>query len=102
MGVPIKASSTPAVSSADGARHRDAKGPRGAPKFELEKDKWIIENYENAQDLKLAEVTMGQLVFIANCRNVTIQVCEKLRVSASTVVKKSTSYVRMCCRTSRL
>lgn len=57
------------------ARRGEARGPRGEPKFSLEKNtNWVIENYEGVQDLKVDEAVVGHLVVIINCRNATIQV----------------------------
>jgi len=58
----------------------NAKGPRGEPRLELEKDRnWMIENYADNQDLTIEDINMQQLLIVINCRNCTVKVGGKVK-----------------------
>jgi adenylyl cyclase-associated protein len=48
------------------------------PKMELEGMKWVIENYENEQNLVVAETERNQSVFLFRCKNTTVQIKGKV------------------------
>lgn len=67
------------------------------PKLELEGNKWVIENFDNEQNLVLEETELNQSVFIFRCKNTTVQVkgkvntisineCTKINVVADALV----------------
>eukprot|EP00927_Polykrikos_kofoidii_P070414 TRINITY_DN6663_c0_g1_i3.p1 TRINITY_DN6663_c0_g1~~TRINITY_DN6663_c0_g1_i3.p1 ORF type:complete len:467 (+),score=95.92 TRINITY_DN6663_c0_g1_i3:88-1488(+) len=71
--VPAAKEKTPPPAAFASGRH--VKGPKGPPRLELEKDKnWMVENYDGVSDLKVADVEVGQLVVIINCKNTTVHI----------------------------
>jgi len=72
------------------------KKPAGPPRLALDKGTWFCENYEG-KELTIPDVQMKQNVYIAKCKNITIQIpdkcksisvdkCERVRVVFKAVV----------------
>jgi adenylyl cyclase-associated protein len=77
--VPAKEAKAKAPAAPKAAAGRFAKGPKGPPRKELEKDiNWIIENYDG-ETLSLDEVDMKQSVCLINCRNTTVKLGAKVK-----------------------
>ncbi|KAJ1908644.1 suppressor of rasval19 [Tieghemiomyces parasiticus] len=57
------------------------------PKFQLEGNKWVVENYESGQ-LTIEITDMRQFVYIYNCQNLTVQVVGKLNAVTMDKCKK--------------
>ena len=59
--------------------------PQGPPKFELQGNKWVVENQINQQNLVISGTELRHVVYIYNCQNCAIQV--KGKVNAVTMGK---------------
>ena len=67
------------------------------PKLELEGNKWVVENFENEQNVVIEDTELNQSVFIFRCKNTTVQIkgkvntitineCTKINVVADSLV----------------
>eukprot|EP00929_Paragymnodinium_shiwhaense_P092642 TRINITY_DN5261_c0_g1_i1.p1 TRINITY_DN5261_c0_g1~~TRINITY_DN5261_c0_g1_i1.p1 ORF type:complete len:494 (+),score=187.10 TRINITY_DN5261_c0_g1_i1:199-1680(+) len=76
----VPAAKAPAAKSAPSKGGRHTLGPKGEPRFELERDvNWIIENQQDRHDLEVPDATMSQLVVMLNCKNCTLRVTNKVK-----------------------
>lgn len=81
---PVKASAAPKAAAPKAVAGRFAKGPKGPPIKELQKDvNWIIENFEGDNNITVDEADMKQCICIINCKNCTVRLSS--RVKAITV-----------------
>jgi len=51
-------------------------------KLELEGNKWIVEYFENEQNLVISETELNQSVFLFRCKNTTVQIKGKVNTIA--------------------
>jgi adenylyl cyclase-associated protein len=92
---PSAPKAAPAPKAAAG---RNAKGPRGPPKKELQKDvNWIFENFDGDHSIVMDEADQRQCICLINCRNSTLRIgtrvkaiqidgCEKVNVVTKDVI----------------
>ncbi|KAF9177470.1 hypothetical protein BGZ50_008746 [Haplosporangium sp. Z 11] len=62
------------------------------PKLGLEGNKWIVENFENNNEIILDEVELNQSVYIYGCKNSTVQIKSKV----TTIAVDSCTKVGLC------
>ncbi|KAF9934914.1 hypothetical protein FBU30_010181 [Linnemannia zychae] len=62
------------------------------PKLALEGNKWVVENFENNNEVILDKVELNQSVYIYGCKNSTIQIKSKV----TTVAMDSCSKTGLC------
>ncbi|KAF9909945.1 hypothetical protein EC991_007748 [Linnemannia zychae] len=62
------------------------------PKLALEGNKWVVENFENNNEVILDQVELNQSVYIYGCKNSTIQIKSKV----TTIAMDSCSKTGLC------
>jgi adenylyl cyclase-associated protein len=76
-----------AASAAPAKAEKPAAGAKQAakkpPKFQLDGNKWVVENQENNREIVISETEPKQVVYIYGCLNTTVQI--KSKVNAITV-----------------
>ncbi|KAF9916943.1 hypothetical protein FBU30_001070 [Linnemannia zychae] len=80
---PTENTRAPRRPSASGHSKTDSKPLNKPPRIALEGNKWIIENFENKNDVVLENAELSHSVCILGCQNSTIQI--KTKVTAVTM-----------------
>ncbi|KAG0248765.1 hypothetical protein BG011_009929 [Mortierella polycephala] len=62
------------------------------PKLALEGNKWIVENFENNNEIVLDNVELNQSVYIYGCKNSTVQIKSKV----ATIAVDSCTKIGLC------
>jgi len=55
-----------------------APAKKGAPKLELQGNKWVIENHDNAKNLEIKDVQTKHTVYVYRCDNCVLRVAGKV------------------------
>ncbi|KAF9135183.1 hypothetical protein BG015_003305 [Linnemannia schmuckeri] len=79
---PVDNTRTPRRPSGSGNSKAESKSSSKVPRMALEGNKWIIEHFENNNDVILENAELGQSIYIFGCQNSTIQIKTKVTMVA--------------------
>ncbi|KAF9144625.1 hypothetical protein BGX30_012176 [Mortierella sp. GBA39] len=89
---PVDNTRAPRRPSGSGTSRAEGKSSSKVPRMALEGNKWIIEHFENNNDVVLDGAELGQSVYIFGCQNSTIQIKTKV----TTVAMDSCTKTGLC------
>ncbi|KAK3829526.1 MAG: adenylate cyclase associated N terminal-domain-containing protein [Linnemannia elongata] len=89
---PVDNTRAPRRPSGSGASRAEGKSSSKVPRIALEDNKWIIEHFENNNDVVLETAELGQSVYIFGCQNSTVQIKTKV----TTVAMDSCTKTGLC------
>ncbi|KAG0069703.1 hypothetical protein BGZ89_002308 [Linnemannia elongata] len=89
---PVDNTRAPRRPSGSGTSRAEGKSSSKVPRMALEGNKWIIEHFENNNDVVLENAELSQTVYIFGCQNSTIQIKTKV----TTVAMDSCTKTGLC------
>jgi len=78
-----KSAVVPATAHVPKDEKKATTAPKKPPKFQLDGNKWSVENQENNKEIVISETETKQVVYIYGCLNTTVQI--KGKVNAITI-----------------